>query len=123
MADVLTEREGPKPAELAEMDAFYRQGGKKRRMAPHIVYSDPHCPHLGCGLHLQAIDFRVEAYGKAILDPLVLAWWNDTGFVGQCPRCGGWIHFTIGGKKAMTPAQAADLPHLPDDWHQVATIL
>ena len=105
------------------MHALYRQGGKDRRMAPHIVYEDPTCPHSGCEQHLQAIDFRVEAYGKAVHDPLVLAWWNDTGFAGQCPRCGGWIHFTIRGKKAITPAEAAQLLRLPDDWHLVATIL
>ena len=51
---------------------------------------------------MQAIDFQVEKYGPAIHDPLVRAWWADTGFVGRCPNCGGWIHFTIRGKKASS---------------------
>jgi hypothetical protein len=68
-------------------------------------------------------DSVVEAYGKAVHDPLVLAWWNDQGFAGKCPRCGGWIHFTIRGKKAIKPAEAAQILRLPDDWHVVATIL
>jgi hypothetical protein len=123
MAEVLERSKPPNPTELDEMHALYRQGGKDRLMAPHIVYQDPTCPHAGCDQHLQAIDFRIEAYGKSIHDPLVLAWWNDTGFAGQCPRCRGWIHFTIRGKKAITAAEAAQLPRLPDDWHLVATIL
>jgi hypothetical protein len=123
MANVIAEPRATKPTELDEMHALYRQGGMDRRMAPHIVYAEPNCPHPGCDQHLQAIDFRVEAYGKSVHDPLVLAWWDDTGFAGRCPRCGGWIHFTIRGKKAITPAEAAQLPRLPDDWHSVATIL
>jgi hypothetical protein len=123
MAEVLTGPRAISPAALEEMHALYRQGGKDRLMAPHIVYQDPTCPYSGCGQHMQAIDFRVEAYGKAVHDPLVLAWWNDQGFAGKCPRCGGWIHFTIRGKKAIKPAEAAQLLRLPDDWHVVATIL
>ena len=92
-------------------------------MAPHVIYANPICPYPGCGEQLQAIDFRLEDYGKAIHDPLVRAWWNDTGFAGQCPRCRGWIHFTIRGKQAITANEAAKLPQLPADWHQVATIL
>jgi hypothetical protein len=72
---------------------------------------------------MQAIDFRLEAYGKAIHDPLVRAWWEDAGFAGRCPRCHGWIHFTIRGKQAISDAEAAGLPQLPEDWHTVATIL
>jgi hypothetical protein len=123
MAEVVKPHTAPQTAEMEEMHALYRKGGKERRMAPHIVYEDPTCPHPGCDQHLQAIDFRVEAYGKAVHDPLVQAWWNDTGFAGRCPRCGGWIHFTIRGKTAISPAEAALLLQLPDDWHQVATIL
>jgi hypothetical protein len=72
---------------------------------------------------MQAIDFRREAYGPAVHDPLVRAWWNDTGIAGRCPQCGGWIHFTIRGKRAITPAEAAALPQLPADWHKQAIIL
>ena len=92
-------------------------------MAPHIVYPEPTCPHAGCGEPMQAIDFRLEDHGRAIHDPLVRAWWNDTGFVGRCPHCGGWIHFTIRAKRAVTADEAAQYPQLPDDWHAKATIL
>lgn len=112
-----------RPAEeLERMHLAYRSGGAERHMAPHIVYAEPACPH-GCGRRLQAIGFRLEAYGPAVHDPLVRAWWNDTGFAGRCPQCGGWIHFTIGGKKAITPEQADQLLKMPDDWHVGAVIL
>jgi hypothetical protein len=123
MHETLTRSARPTPAELEEMHTLYRREGKARHMAPHVVYQDPGCPYPGCTQPLQAIDFRVENYGKAVHDPLVLAWWNDVGFAGRCPRCHGWIHFTIRGKKAITPAEAAALPNLPGDWHAVATIL
>jgi hypothetical protein len=71
---------------------------------------------------MQAIDFRVEANGPAVHDPLIDAWWNDTDFAGRCPRCGGWIHFTIRGKRPITAGEAASLPKLPDDWHNQANI-
>lgn len=64
--------------ELDEMHSLYRQGGRERQMAPHIVYADSACPHAGCGQRLQAIDFRLEAHGRDIHDPLVRAWWDDT---------------------------------------------
>ena len=34
-----------------------------------------------------------------------------SGFAGQCPACGGWIHFTIRGKQAITAEEAAQLPN------------
>ena len=92
-------------------------------MAPHVVYSEASCPHPGCDHPMQAIAFRLEDRGKAVHDPLVTAWWDDTGFAGRCPNCGGWIHFTILGKRAITAEEAARLPNLPDDWDAVATIL
>lgn len=113
----------PTAAELDEMHATYRKGGLSRRMAPHIVYSDATCPHAGCDQHLQGIDFRLEAHGKAVHDALLRAWWDDTGFAGKCPRCQGWIHFTIRDKRAITAEEAASLPQLPEDWHAVATII
>jgi len=72
---------------------------------------------------MQAIDFRLESYGPAVHDPLVRAWWNDTGFAGRCPKCGGWIHFTIREKRAISGHEASQLPQLPDDWHSVALVL
>ena len=109
--------------ERAEMHARYRDGGAERQMAPHIVYPDATCPHEGCEHAMQAIDFRLEAHGKAVHDPLVRAWWDDTGFAGRCPGCGGWIHFTILEKRAVTPDEAARLPKLPDHWHADAIVL
>jgi hypothetical protein len=109
--------------ERDRMHALYRQGGRERQMAPHIVYPEASCPHDDCDQPMQAIHFRLEDHGRAVHDPLVRAWWDDTGFVGRCPRCGGWIHFKIQGKRAITPEEAAGYPQLPDDWHAKATIL
>lgn len=92
-------------------------------MAPHVVYPDAACPHAGCGQPMQAIDFRLEDRGRAVHDPLVRAWWDDTGFAGQCPACHGWIHFTIRGKRPITADEAAHLPQLPPDWYETATVL
>ena len=108
--------------ELDRMQAFYRKGGAECQRAPQVVYVDSAC-HSGCGQPMQAIDFRLEAYGPAVHDPLVVAWWNDTGFAGRCPHCGGWIHFTIRGKQPITAKEAVRLPQLPDDWHAVAFII
>src|SRR5437016_2291529 len=102
MTHTLTPLTTPTAQELEEMHALYRQGGEERQMAPHIVYANPGCPHAGCPQQLHAIDFRLEAHGRGVHDPLVRAWWNDTGFAGRCPTCGGWIHFTIGAKRAIT---------------------
>jgi hypothetical protein len=113
----------PTAEERQHMHDLYRKGGRERQMVPHVVYAEVNCPHAGCDQPLHAIDFRLEAYGPAVHDPLVRAWWNDTGFAGRCPRCGGWIHFTIGGKRAITAEEAARLPQLPDDWHATALIL
>jgi hypothetical protein len=115
--------ERPTAAEIEHMDALYREGGQKRHLAPHIVYGESGCPYPGCGQKLQALDFCLEAYGPAVHDPLVRAWWNDTGFAGRCPSCGGWIHFTIHEKRAVSAAEAALLPMLPDDWNKNAMIL
>jgi len=124
MAEVSTESMmTPTAWELDQMHTLYRQGGQERQMAPHIVYSDGVCPHVGCEQRMQAIDFRLEAHGRAVHDPLVRAWWNDTGFVGRCPRCDRWVHFTIRSKRAVVAQEAAQLPQLPDNWHAVATIL
>jgi hypothetical protein len=123
MAKLSAKPKAPPAEELDRMHALYRQGGAERHMAPHVIYSDANCPHPGCGKQMQAIDFRLEFYGPSVHDPLVVAWWNDTGFAGRCPHCGGWIHFTIRGKSPIPAEQAAQLPKLPDDWHAVALIL
>jgi len=119
----LSAKPSPTATELERMHAAYRAGGKERHMAPHVVYSAGTCPHPGCTQIMQAIDFQLEHYGPAVHDPLVRAWWDDTGFAGRCPKCGGWIHFTIRGKQAVSAEDAASLPQLPDDWHANAVIL
>jgi hypothetical protein len=111
------------PAELERMHTVYRQGGATRAMAPHVIYSDPACPHTGCRQNLHAIDFRLEAFGPGVHDPLVRAWWNDTGFAGRCPSCDRWIHFTIREKRAIDDAAAGALPQLPANWASEAIIL
>lgn len=123
MIEVSTGATAPTAEELDRMHELYRLGGQERQMAPHIVYAEAACPHVGCGQPMQAIDFRLEDHGRAVHDPLVRAWWNDTGFVGRCPHCGGWVHFTIRSKHAVTAEQAASYPRLPDDWYSKATIL
>ena len=122
MSDLAT-KHTPTTSELDRMHAVYREGGAKRQMAPHAIYADDTCPHPGCEQRMQAIDFRVESYGPAVHDPLVRAWWADVGFAGRCPKCGGWIHFTIRGKRSITAEEADLLPKLPNDWHMVALIL
>ena len=105
------------------MHDVYRHGGSEKQMAPHVIYSESKCPHDDCDHPLQAIDFRPKDYGRTIHDPLVKAWWEDSGFAGQCPKCGGWIHFTIREKKALSAEQAGNYLHLPDDWADNALIL
>jgi hypothetical protein len=120
MASVLPNQNA---AQLEEMHAVYREGGTNRAIAPHVVYQDGECPHEGCQRSLQAIDFRLEAFGRAVHDPLVRAWWADAGFAGRCPGCGGWIHFTIRGKRAIELSEAESLPQLPANWADEAVIL
>jgi hypothetical protein len=88
-----------------------------------VVYVDASYPHPDCAQHLQAIDFRLEAFGRALHDTLVKAWWDDTGFAGRCPTRNRWIHFTIRGKRAISNAEAAKLPQLPENWASEAVIL
>ena len=120
MASVTPNQEA---AQREEMHLLYRQQGGQRAVAPHVVYRDSGCPHAGCQQNLQAIDFRLEAFGRAIHDPLVRAWWDDVGFAGRCPGCGGWIHFTIRHKRAIDEAAAQGLPQLPANWADEAVIL
>lgn len=120
---ILNDATVPTAEERQAMHALYLQGGKEQLMAPHIVYEEATCPHAGCEQRLQAIDFRLEAHGRSVHDPLVRAWWDDTGFAGRCPACQGWIHFTIRSKHAITADEAARVPQLPDQWHATATIL
>ena len=122
MSKLASQNLPPTAEEREQMHRLYRSSGEKRAMAPQVVYRDPSCPR-GCGAQLQAIDFRLEDHGKLIHDPLVRAWWDDTGSAGRCPSCRQWIHFTIRGKRAVSDVESAGLPQLPDDWSAKATIL
>ncbi len=92
-------------------------------MAPQVIYRDSRCAYAGCHQNLQAIDFRLDAFGRAVHDPLVRAWWDDVGFTGRCPGWHGWIHFTIRGKLAISEDDAQNLPQLPPNWADEAVIL
>ena len=120
MANVIPRQDA---SQIDQMHALYREGGADRRMAPHVIYQDAGCPHEGCGQLLHAIDFRLEAFGRAVHDPLVRAWWSDVGFAGKCPACHGWIHFKIRGKRAISEAEAQAIPQLPLNWVEEAVIL
>ncbi len=113
----------PTDVQLEQMHLAYRQGGAARAMAPHVIYQHSECPYDGCGQSLHAIDFRLEAFGRSTHDPLVRAWWDDVGFVGRCPACQGWVHFTIRGKRAVDDKEAKTLPQLPPNWADEAVIL
>jgi hypothetical protein len=67
--------------------------------------------------------FSIGSIGWSIHDPLVRAWWDDGGFAGRCPACGGWIHVTIRGKQAIDDAAAKTPPQLPVNWADEAVIL
>jgi hypothetical protein len=54
---------------------------------------------------------------------LVRAWWDDSGCAGRCPGCGGWIHFTIRGKRAIDENENRMVPQLPANWTDEAVIL
>jgi hypothetical protein len=109
------------PVDLVELDRIYREGGLRQMASPHIHYHESLCPH-GCGHKMEWIDFQLELFGDrdGIYIPLVRAWWEGTGFVGRCPHCRQWIHFTTLGMHAVDAKKADSLPHLPDDWHTVA---
>jgi hypothetical protein len=92
-------------------------------MAPHAIYADPKCPHAGCQQRLHGIDFRLEEHGQLVHDTLLRAWWSDTGLAGRCPACRRWIHFAIRTKRAISEAEATNLPQLPDNWADHALIL
>ena len=90
--------------------------------SPHVHYDDPKCPHAGCSQTMEWIDFKLELFNdpERVYKPLVRSWWDGTGFVGRCPGCQGWIHFTTRGTEAADDEQAGRLPQLPPEWHHVA---
>ncbi len=123
MADAPSRAQARTEANQDGKHATYRRGRPERHKAPHVVYEHATCPHLGCDQRMQAIAFRLDAHGKDVHDPLVLAWWSDTGFAGRGPGCKRWIHFTIRAKRAIDDAEAATLPQLPENWHDQAIVL
>jgi hypothetical protein len=118
----MTKQVALSPAEIEELDRFYRAGGLQRMASPHIHYHDPFCPHPGCNHKMEWIDFQPELHGdpEGIYEPLVRAWWLGTGFAGRCPNCNGWIHFSSLKMGPITDEEASRLPRLPENWHSVA---
>jgi hypothetical protein len=114
----------PNDVERDELDRFYREGGRRAMASPQVHYDDPKCPHPSCSLTLEWVDFKLELHGdpEKIDKPLVTAWWSGTGFVGRCPECGHWIHFTTRRMEAVDDSGAKRLPQLPEDWVTVAQI-
>lgn len=108
------------PEETEGLDRFYRDGGLRRMASPHDHYQDGNCPHPGCSHKMEWIDFQLELHPERIYKPLVRAWWEGTGFVGRCPSCHHWIHFTTLRMDALQEDEAAQLPRLPDNWQTVA---
>ena len=88
--------------------------------SPHVHYPEAGCPHPGCPQRLEWIDFRLEVHDDDVEKPLMRAWHQGAGFVGRCPTCGRWIHFTTARMQTATDEQAAQLPQLPGDWFQNA---
>jgi hypothetical protein len=110
------------PAELEELDRFYREGGLHAMASPHVHYDQPACPHQGCGHGMEWIDFKLELHGdpEGIYKPLVRAWWEGRGFVGRCPNCHGWLRFTTLEMQALDDDQASQFLHLPTNWSAIA---
>ncbi len=119
----LSPRSTASPGELDRMVDVYRRGGQKKRMAPDIAYPEAVRPHDGCDMPMQAIDLRLEDYSRAVHDPLVRTSWDDRDFVGRCPRCGGWIHFTNRVKRSIGADEAPRYSRVPDSWYAAAAIL
>jgi hypothetical protein len=108
----------PAAAELEASDRTYRAAGL-RAMAPvDVHYSDPVCPHEGCGHRMEWIAFRLGSRDGD--DRLIRSWWEGAGFVGRCPKCRGWIRFRTLGMSRVEDDEAARLPRLADDWHSTA---
>ncbi len=118
----MIQKAAPTQEEIEELDRFYREGGLRQMATPHVHYDDPSCPHPGCKHKMEWIDFRLELFGdpEGIYKPLVLAWWNGTGFAGRCPSCNGWIRFTTLRMEPLSDEEASRLPRLPKKWWVVA---
>jgi hypothetical protein len=111
-------------ADLEALDRLYREGGLRAMASPHVHYDEIRCPRPGCDQVMEWVDFKLEPHGdpEGIYKALVRSWWQGIGFAGRCPRCRGWIRFTTLRKEPLDEAEAARLPRLPDDWHDVAQI-
>jgi hypothetical protein len=111
-------------SELERLDRFYREGGLRAMASPHVHYDEAECPHAGCDQRMEWIDFKLELHSdpEGIYKPLVRSWWEGTGFVGRCPRCGGWIRFTTLRMETIDGEEAKGLPNLPGNWSAIAQL-
>ena len=51
------------------------------------------------------------AIQNGVYKPLVRSWWEGSGFVGRCPACQEWIHFTTLKMEAVDEERAAAISH------------
>ena len=111
-------------AELESLDRFYREGGLRAMVSPHVHYDDPACPHAGCTQRLEWIDFKLELHGdpEGNHTPLVRSWWEgwDLSEVARMPRLDS-LHDAWDGCP-RTRTSRSGLPRLPENWAAVAQI-
>jgi hypothetical protein len=95
---------------------------------PHAVYYALFlfCPWPGCDFQIAMVDFNLEKSGIPDLYARVVLAWNSQpgyGVVARCPGCGQYVWFGKDSKQAVPDPPTADLEVLPDDWHQIASIV
>ena len=110
------------PQQAEELDSYYREGGLRQMASPHVHYHEPACPHEGCPQRMEWIDFQLELFGdpEGIYKPLVRNWWAGKGFIGRCPSCGGWVHFTTLRMETIPDDQSVQYARLPENWQRIA---
>ena len=114
------------PTEKAERVADYRRLGFERRAPAQIVYQGPNiiCPWPGCGMRIDGIHFELDRWlDKSDLNRLLESWWKGPGLVGQCPKCGQAVLFSIEGKKTIDDVKQFATSLLPQQWTTKAHIV
>jgi hypothetical protein len=81
------------PAEIEELDRFYREGGLRAMASPHVHYEDATCPHPGCDHAMEWIDFGLELPA------------TRRAFISRGPRLVGWdrLHRSLSGVPELDP--------------------
>jgi hypothetical protein len=115
----------PKPEEVTQRIAEYRQVELLRQIPAQVVYQPPQdlCPWPNCGYRIAGARFNLNQQGDpGGLSRLMKAWWSGSGLVGLCPKCRRLVLFGVTGKRAVNivPDDAAVLP---DDWEERAHLV